>query len=224
LTFIDTPGHAAFLKQRERGAKITDIVVLVVAADDGVQEQTVEAIKHILEAGCSIVVALNKMDKERTINTERVKMQLLRHGIQVEDMGGDVPCVEVSGLTGYNIDLLLETILLQAEELDLRADVYATSSSLPYPIHQRMINAISFVLPHFSTGNAEGTVLDAHKREWRGFVSSIIVHHGTLKKGDAFVCGLASGVAKALTDVSTGKPIDDIRPGTYTSFAILIPS
>src|SRR5258707_7122937 len=159
ITFIDTPGHAAFTAMRARGARVTDIVVLVVAADDGVKPQTVEAIHHAKAAKVPIIVAINKIDKPDA-KPERVRTELLQHEIQVESLGGDVVDVEVSAKNKTNLDKLLEMIALQAELLDLK-----TNPSRP----------------------AEGTVIEAKLDRGRGPVATVLVQRGTLRVGDIVV-------------------------------------
>jgi translation initiation factor IF-2 len=170
VTFIDTPGHEAFTSMRARGAKATDIVVLVVAADDGVKPQTVEAISHAKAADVPIIVAINKVDKP-SINIGRVRTDLLQHDIVVESMGGEVLDVEVSALKGTNLDKLLDTILLQAEVLDLKAN---------------------------PDREASGLVVEAQLDKGRGPVATVLVQRGTLKLGDLFVAGSAWGRVRAL--------------------------
>ncbi len=172
VTFIDTPGHEAFTSMRARGAQATDIVVLVVAADDGVMPQTIEAISHARAAGVPIIVAINKMDKQ-TANPTRVRTDLLQHEIVVESMGGDTMDVEVSAAKGTNLDKLLDAILLQAEVLDLKANP------------DRM---------------ASGLVVEAQLDKGRGPVATVLVQRGTLKLGDLFVAGSAWGRVRALID------------------------
>ncbi|OUR74412.1 translation initiation factor IF-2 [Methylophaga sp. 41_12_T18] len=170
ITFLDTPGHAAFTEMRQRGAKVTDIVVLVVAADDGVMPQTIEAVKHAKEAGSLLIIAVNKMDKEEA-NPDRVKTELGNHDVIPEDWGGDVPFIPVSALTGKGIDDLLETISLQAEMLELKAS---------------------------TTGTAKGTVIEARLDKGRGTIVTILVQSGTLNKGDIVVVGQEYGRVRAL--------------------------
>ena len=172
VTFIDTPGHAAFTSMRARGAKVTDIVILVVAADDGVMPQTVEAISHAKAAEVPIVVAVNKIDKPEADPT-RVKNELLQHEIISEDMGGDVQFVDVSALTGTGLDDLLESVLLQAELLDLKANPDRA---------------------------AEGIVIESKLEKGRGAVATVLVQRGTLSVGDIFVVGEESGRVRALLD------------------------
>jgi len=170
ITFLDTPGHAAFTEMRQRGAKVTDIVVLVVAADDGVMPQTIEAVKHAKEAGALLIIAVNKMDKEEA-NPDRVKTELGNHDVIPEDWGGDVPFVAVSALTGKGVDDLLDTISLQAEMLELKAP---------------------------SEGVAKGTVIEARLDKGRGTIVTVLVQSGTLKKGDIVVVGQEYGRVRAL--------------------------
>ncbi|NOQ94374.1 MAG: translation initiation factor IF-2 [Methylophaga sp.] len=172
IAFLDTPGHAAFTEMRQRGAKVTDIVVLVVAADDGVMPQTIEAVKHSKEAGALLIIAVNKMDKE-TANPDRVKTELGNHDVIPEDWGGDVPFVPVSALTGQGIDELLDTISLQAEMLELKAS---------------------------STGPAKGTVIEARLDKGRGTIVTVLVQSGTLNKGDIVVVGQEYGRVRSLLD------------------------
>jgi translation initiation factor IF-2 len=165
ITFIDTPGHAAFTAMRARGAKVTDLVVLVVAADDGVMPQTVEAINHAKAAKVPIIVAINKIDRPDA-KPERVRTELLQHEIQVESLGGDVLDVEVSATKKQNIDRLLEALGLQAEILDLRAN---------------------------PARPAEGTVIEAKLDRGRGPVATVLVQRGTLHAGDIVVAGAEWG-------------------------------
>ncbi len=172
ITFIDTPGHAAFTAMRARGAKVTDIVVLVVAADDGVMPQTVEAISHAKAAHVPIIVAINKIDKPDA-KPERVRSELLQYEIQVESLGGDTLEVEVSATQRLNLDKLLDAIALQAEVLDLRAD---------------------------PSRSAEGTVIEARLDRGRGPVATVLVQRGTLRTGDIVVAGSEWGRVRALLD------------------------
>jgi translation initiation factor IF-2 len=175
ITFLDTPGHEAFTRMRARGAQVTDIVVLVVAADDGVMPQTVEAINHAKEAGVPIIVAVNKMDKPEA-NPDKVKSQLSELGLMPEDWGGQTMFVEVSALKKEGIDKLIETILLEADILELKAN---------------------YDRP------AEGKVLESRIDHGRGIVATVIVEKGTLKVGDSFVAGIWPGKVRALfTDKS----------------------
>jgi translation initiation factor IF-2 len=185
ITFIDTPGHAAFTAMRARGAKVTDIVVLVVAADDGVMPQTVEAIDHAKAAKVPIIVAINKIDKADA-KPDRVRTDLLQHGIQVESMGGDVVDVEVSATKKTNIDKLLEMIGLQAEILDLKSNPERP---------------------------AEGTVIEAKLDRGRGPVATVLVQRGTLRVGDLVVAGAEWGRVRALVS-DTGDPIETAGPST----------
>jgi len=185
ITFIDTPGHAAFTAMRARGAKVTDIVVLVVAADDGVMPQTVEAIHHAKAAKVPIIVAINKIDKPDA-KPDRVRTDLLQHEIQVESMGGEVVDVEVSATKKTNIDKLLEMIGLQAEILDLKANP------------QRA---------------AEGTVIEAKLDRGRGPVATVLIQRGTLRPGDIVVAGAEWGRVRALVS-DTGEPVQSAGPST----------
>ncbi len=172
ITFIDTPGHAAFTAMRSRGAKVTDIVVLVVAADDGVMPQTVEAINHAKAAGVPLIVAINKMDKPEA-DPQRVRTDLLQHEIVVESMGGDTIEVEVSAKTGKNLDKLLEMIHLQAEIMELKAN---------------------------PDRPAEGVVIEAKLERGRGPVGTVLIQRGTLRVGQVIVAGRAWGRVRALID------------------------
>ena len=172
ITFIDTPGHAAFTAMRARGAKVTDIVVLVVAADDGVMPQTIEAINHARAAEAPLIIAINKIDKHDA-NPERVRTELLQHNVQVESMGGETLEVEVSAKQHTNLDKLLDAIALQAEVLDLKAN---------------------------PDRSAEGTVIEARLDKGRGPVASMLVQRGTLKVGDIVVAGSQWGRVRALID------------------------
>ena len=183
VTFIDTPGHEAFTAMRARGAKATDIVVLVVAADDGVMPQTVEAINHARAAEVPIIVAINKIDKPQA-NPNRVRTELLQHEIVVESMGGDTLDVEVSALKGTNLDKLLETILLQAEVLDLKAN---------------------------PDREASGIVVEAQLDKGRGPVATVLVQRGTLQLGDIFVAGSAWGRVRALVN-DKGEQVKEAGP------------
>ena len=185
ITFLDTPGHAAFTAMRARGAKVTDIVVLVVAADDGVMPQTVEAIAHAKAAGVPIIVAVNKIDKGDA-NPTRVKTELLQHEIQVEDLGGEVQVVEVSATRGTNLDKLEEAILLQAEVLDLKAN-----ASRP----------------------AEGAVIEAKLDKGRGPVATVLVQRGTLNVGDIVVAGAEWGRVRLLAN-ERGETVKSAGPST----------
>lgn len=183
LTFLDTPGHAAFGAMRQRGADLTDIVILVVASDDGVMPQTKESIKYAQKSGSPIIVAINKMDKEGA-NPERIKQELTEFELVSEDWGGDTMFVPISALNNEGIDELLEAIKLQAEMMDLRED------------------------PKTS---AEGIVIESRIETGRGAVATVLVQKGTLKKGDAIVCGESFGRARSLMDDS-GKIVSKAGP------------
>jgi translation initiation factor IF-2 len=183
ITFIDTPGHEAFTAMRARGAKVTDIVVLVVAADDGIMPQTVEAIRHAKAAKVPIIVAINKMDKPGA-NPDKVRQELLNHELVTEDMGGDVLTVEVSAKQRLNLDKLEEAILLQAEILDLKANPDRA---------------------------AQGVVVEAKMERGRGSVATVLVQKGTLRVGDVFVAGSEWGRVRALVD-DHGNKVDEAGP------------
>jgi len=183
ITFLDTPGHAAFTEMRARGANVTDIVVLVVAADDGIMPQTVEAINHAKSAGVPMIVAINKMDKEEA-NPQKVRERLLEQEVIVEAMSGDVQDVEISALKGTGLDELLEKIALQAELMELKAN---------------------------PDRPAEATVIEAQLDKGRGPVASVLVTRGTLKKGDALVAGTMSGRVRAIVN-DQGKQIKEAGP------------
>ena len=183
VTFLDTPGHEAFTEMRQRGANVTDIVILVVAADDGLKPQSIEAINHAKAAGVPIIVAINKVDKEGA-NPQRVRERLLEHELVVEEMGGDVQNVEVSALKKTGLDKLLGAIALQAEIMELKANPDRA---------------------------AEGTVVEAKLDKGRGPVATILVRRGTLKVGDIFVCGAESGRVRALVD-DQGKQVKEAGP------------
>ncbi|HTP62623.1 MAG TPA: translation initiation factor IF-2 [Burkholderiales bacterium] len=183
ITFLDTPGHEAFTAMRARGAKVTDIVVLVVAADDGAMPQTIEAIAHAKAAGVPLVVAINKIDKHEA-NPEKVRQDLLAHGVVPEDLGGESPVVPVSAKTGEGIDALLEQILLQAEVKELKAQVDAP---------------------------AKGVVVEASLDKGRGPVATLLVQSGTLKRGDIVVVGAVYGRVRAMLD-ENGKPVQSVGP------------
>ncbi len=185
LTFIDTPGHAAFTEMRARGSKLTDVVVLVVAADDGVKPQTVESIKHAKAANVPIVVAINKCDLPEA-DPQKIKNQLLEHELIAEDLSGDTLMIEISAKTKLNLDKLVEAIILQAEILDLKTDFES---------------------------KATGVVLESKIDVGRGPVATIIVTTGTLKKGDFFVSGLKWGKVRAIIN-DKGKNIDEALPST----------
>ncbi|PKR58834.1 translation initiation factor IF-2 [Thalassospira lohafexi] len=184
ITFIDTPGHAAFTEMRSRGAKVTDIVVLVVAADDSVMPQTIEAISHAKAAGVPMIIAINKIDKPGA-DASRVKTQLLQHEVVVEEMGGDVQAVEVSAKQRLGLTELEEAILLQSEVLDLKAN--------PKRV-------------------ADGVVVEARMEKGRGPVATVLVQRGTLKTGDIFVTGAEWGRVRALVDDHGNRVVDAI-PG-----------
>lgn len=183
ITFLDTPGHAAFLSMRQRGANVTDIVVLVVAADDSVMPQTVEAIRHARAAEVPIIVAVNKVDKEEA-KPERVKQDLARHGVEVEDFGGDVQCVEVSGKTGKGMKELEEAIVTLSEVLEKRAP---------------------------SDGMVEGWVLEATKKK-SGKIATVLVRRGTLRPGDVIVAGTTWARVRSLRN-EAGVAVAEAGPG-----------
>ena len=172
ITFLDTPGHEAFSEMRARGANVTDIVILVVAADDGLKPQTIEAINHTKAAGVPMIVAINKIDKPDA-KPQKVREELLQHEIVVEDMGGDVQDVEVSALKKTNLDGLLDAINLQAEILELKANPDRA---------------------------AEATVIEAKLDKGRGPLATVLVQRGTLRVGDIIVVGAASGKVRAMLD------------------------
>ncbi|MGB1894533.1 MAG: translation initiation factor IF-2 [Candidatus Puniceispirillaceae bacterium] len=184
ITFIDTPGHEAFTEMRLRGANTTDIVVLVVAADDSVMAQTIEAINHAKAAGCPVIVAVNKCDKPEA-DPQRVRNDLLQHEIVTEDFGGEVLCVNVSAHTGLGLDKVEEAIMLQAELLELRAN---------------------------PDRPAEGSVVEAKVERGRGSVATVLVQRGTLRVGDIFVSGAESGRVRALLN-ERGKQLKLALPG-----------
>ncbi len=183
ISFIDTPGHAAFTAMRARGAKVTDIVILVVAADDGVMPQTVEAINHAKAAEAPMIVAINKMDKAEAEPT-RVKNELLQHEIIAEDMGGDTQMIEVSAQTGVGLEELLEAVALQAEVMELKAN---------------------------ADRDGEGIVIEAKLDKGRGPVATVLIQRGTLRVGDVFVVGQVSGRVRALIN-DHGEQIDVAGP------------
>ncbi|HEU5173407.1 MAG TPA: translation initiation factor IF-2 [Gemmatimonadaceae bacterium] len=183
ITFLDTPGHEAFTAMRARGAQVTDIVILVVAADDAVMPQTIEAISHARNAGVPMIVAINKIDLP-TANPGKVKQDLLQHGVVLEEFGGEVLSQEVSAKKGLNVDKLLETVALQAEILDLKANPDRA---------------------------ARGTVVEAQLDPGKGPVATVLVQNGTLKVGDHFICGMFSGRIRALLD-ERGKQIKSAGP------------
>lgn len=185
VAFLDTPGHAAFSSMRARGAKVTDICIIVVAADDGVMPQTVEAISHAKNAEVPIIVAVNKIDKPG-INFDRVYTELAEHGIQSEEWGGEHQFVKVSALQKLGLDDLIDAILLQSEVLELKA---------------------------VKNGPARGSIIEAHLDKGRGPVATVMVTEGTLKKGDIVVCGEITGRVRAMTD-HTGKQLEEAGPST----------
>jgi translation initiation factor IF-2 len=184
VTFIDTPGHEAFTAMRARGAQVTDIAVLVVAADDGVMPQTIEALDHAQAAGVPIVVAVNKVDKPEADPT-RVRQQLAERGVQTSEWGGDFEFVDVSAKSGLNLDKLVETILVVAELNELKADPEASP---------------------------RGVVVEAHLDKGRGPMATVLVQHGTLRAGDAIVCGATYGRVRAMLD-EHGQALDEALPG-----------
>ncbi|MDT8279940.1 MAG: translation initiation factor IF-2, partial [Erythrobacter sp.] len=183
ITFLDTPGHAAFSEMRMRGANVTDIVILVVAADDGIMPQTIEAIKHTQAAGVPMIVAINKCDKPEA-NPQKVRERLLEHNVMVEAMSGEVQDVEVSAITGAGLDKLIEAIGLQAELLELKAR---------------------------PDRDAEATVIEAQLDKGRGPVATVLVTRGTLKRGDNFVVGTQSGKVRAIVD-DKGQQLKEAGP------------
>ncbi len=185
ITFLDTPGHEAFTAMRARGAQLTDIVILVVAADDAVMPQTVEAINHAQAAGVPIVIAINKIDKPGA-NIDKIKQQLAERNVLVEDWGGKNQCIEISAKTGLNVDTLLEKILLEAEILELKAN---------------------------PDRGARGAVVEAELDKGRGITGTILVQKGTLKIGDPFVAGIYQGKVRAMFD-ERGNKVDDAGPST----------
>lgn len=185
ITFLDTPGHEAFTAMRARGAQLTDIVILVVAADDAVMPQTIEAINHAQAAGVPIVIAINKIDKPGA-NIDKIKQQLAERNVLVEDWGGKNQCVEISAKTGVNVDTLLEKILLEAELLELKANPDRT---------------------------ARGAVVESELDKGRGITGTILVQKGTLRIGDPFVAGIFQGKVRAMFD-ERGNKVDDVGPST----------
>jgi translation initiation factor IF-2 len=183
ITFIDTPGHAAFTAMRARGANVTDIVILVVAADDGIMPQTIEAINHAKAAGVPIIVAINKIDKPEA-NPNKVKEELLGQEIVVESFGGEVQAVEISAKQRTNLDKLLEAVLVQSEMLDLKAS---------------------------TTQKPVGAVIESRIDKGKGVVATLLVQRGTLKKGDIVIAGSASGRVKTITD-DKGNQLDEAGP------------
>ncbi len=184
ITFLDTPGHEAFTIMRARGAKLTDIAVIVIAADEGMKPQTIESINHAKEAGVPIIVAANKMDKPGA-NLDLIRGQMAEHGLQPEDWGGDVVLVPVSAHTGLGMDTLLDMILLQAEMMELKANPDRA---------------------------AVATVIEAHLDQKLGSVATILINTGTIRKGDHIVCAGASGKVRTLKDYK-GRNIDSALPG-----------
>ncbi len=185
ITFLDTPGHEAFTAMRARGAQVTDVAILVVAADDGVMPQTVEAINHAKAANVSIIVAINKIDKPGA-NPDRVKQELTQHGLVPEEWGGDVICVNISAKKRENIDQLLEMVLLTADVLELKAD---------------------------PTRQAKGTVIEAKLDKARGPIATVLVQRGTLKVGDSIVSGVTMGRIRAMVD-DKGNSVKSAGPST----------
>jgi len=183
ITFLDTPGHEAFTAMRARGAQVTDLVVLVIAADDQVMPQTVEAISHAKNAGVPLVVAINKIDLP-SANIPKVKQDLLQHNVVLEEFGGNVLSTQISAKKGTGVDELLEKILLQAEVLDLKAN---------------------------ATGACHGTVLEATLDPGKGPLATVLVQRGTLHQGDNFICGKFSGRVRAMSD-ERGKPVKEVGP------------
>ena len=185
ITFLDTPGHAAFTSMRARGANVTDIAILVIAADDGIMPQTVEAINHAKAAGVSIIVAINKIDKPDA-NPDRVKQELTEHGLVPEEWGGDVICVPVSAVTHEGIDTLLEMVLLTADMRELKAN---------------------------PSRRARGTVIEAQHDKGRGPVATVLVQNGTLHAGDVIIAGTSVGRVRVMTD-DKGRKLKDAGPST----------
>ena len=185
ITFLDTPGHQAFTAMRARGAQATDVAILVVAADDGVMPQTIEALNHARNADVPIIVAMNKIDKDGA-NPSRVKQQLVQHGLIGHEFGGDTEIAEVSAKTGQGVDALLELITLQSGIMDLKAD---------------------------ASGDVSGVVIEAKIDKGRGPVATVLVKNGTLKQGDVVLVGSSYGKLKAMFDFA-GKPIKDAGPST----------
>jgi translation initiation factor IF-2 len=183
VTFLDTPGHEAFTAMRARGAKVTDIVILVVAADDGVMPQTIEAINHAKAGDVALVVAINKIDKHEA-NPEKVKQELLSHGVVPEEFGGETPFVPVSAKTGQGVDALLERVLLQAEVQELKAAIHVP---------------------------AKGVVIEARLDKGKGPVATVLVQSGTLQRGDVVLAGAVHGRVRAMLD-ENGKPIQSAGP------------
>ncbi len=190
VVFLDTPGHEAFTMMRARGSKVTDIVVLVVAADDGVMPQTIEAIDHAKAAGVPIVVAINKMDKANA-NPDRVKKELADHELLVEDWGGDIVAVPISALKGEGIDELMEMLVLTADLLELKA-----APDVP----------------------GQGAVLEARKEIGRGTVATVLVQNGTLRVGDSFVCGATYGRVRSMVN-DVRERLQEAGPATPVEVA-----
>lgn len=184
ITFLDTPGHAAFTAMRARGAQVTDIVILIVAADDRVMPQTIEAISHAKAAKVPLIVAVNKIDLPAA-KPELVKQDLLQQNVVVEEFGGDILCADISAKQGLGIDKLLEMIHLQSEVLELKAS---------------------------AKGRARGTVVEAKKEQGRGVVFTVLIDKGTLKKGDNFLVGMTEGKVRAILD-ERGQKLDEVKPG-----------
>ncbi|HEX3408870.1 MAG TPA: translation initiation factor IF-2, partial [Candidatus Binataceae bacterium] len=185
ISFVDTPGHEAFTAMRARGAKVTDMVILVVAADEGVMPQTVEALNHAKAAGVPIIVAVNKIDRPEA-NLDRVKQQLTEHGLIPEDYGGDTITVPVSARSGEGVERLLQMILLQADLMDLKANPDRT---------------------------ARGTVVESELDRGRGPVATVLIQEGTLRQGDPFVCGITYGRVRAMQD-HLGQRVTEAGPST----------
>ena len=185
ITFLDTPGHEAFTAMRARGASSTDIIILVIAADDGVMPQTIEAIQHAKAAGVPIVVAVNKIDKP-DIDPEKVRNELSQHDVIPEDWGGDTIFVHVSAKSGQGIDALLDAVLLQAEVLELNA---------------------------VSEGLAKGIVIESKLEKGRGVVATVLVQSGLLQQGDMVLCGTEYGKIRAMTN-DIGQKITHAAPST----------
>ena len=183
VTFLDTPGHAAFTAMRARGSRVTDIVILVVAADDSVMPQTIEAIDHAKAAQVPLVVAINKIDLP-TADPDKIKRELAERGVLVEEWGGQIPCAEISAKTGQGIDHLLEILLIVAELLELQANPYK---------------------------KARGTIVEAHLDKGRGPVATVLVQEGTLRVGEPFITGVYSGRVRALLD-EHGQRVQEAKP------------
>ena len=183
MTFLDTPGHAAFKSMRVRGTNITDIVILVVDAAEGPLEQTVESLRAIRQSQCNMIVAINKIDKP-SANIEGTKLALQEHGVQFEEDGGNVPCVPISALVGTNIDELIETVIVQAEVLQLSGD---------------------------PKGPIEGTIVESSAEHGFGGTATVLVRRGTLKKGTYLVCGTTYAKVKLLLDTSAALEKEDSR-------------